>query len=419
MAGPVAAALVLGTVAVAAVFSAGRVHDLDAQTLAEAQSLRTVVEGGQLPSVLPVPAGSTLLGQVLGADGSVLAATPSASRVLSLAGGRSLEHGVRTDEHGSYAGVPLRMRIVPLGRGGQTSYVVVAAPLSDVRGALRALRLVLLLVVPMLLVGVIAVVWWVTGLALRPVEQLRAAAAEQAADPGATPAGPLPVPPTGDEVARLAETLNRLLADLRHLVTRQQEFVADAAHELRSPLASMQVQLDVARAHPDRVDLPSLLVDLDVDVRRLAVLVEDLLALARADDRTDRRVVLDLRELVGAEGETACVVGDPDALRRLVQNLVDNARRHASNVRVTTSVDGDVAVLDVDDDGAGIPVADRERVFERWVRLDAARDRPAGGSGLGLALVRAIARSHGGDVSVLDSPLGGARLQVRLPVAQP
>jgi len=418
VAGPVAAALVLGTVAVAAVFSAGRLHDVDAQTQAEAQSLQTVVAGGQLPAVLPVPAGSTLLGQVLAADGTVVAATPSASRVLPLAGGRSLQHGVRTDEHGSYAGVPLRMRIVPVTSAGRTSYVVVAAPLTDVRGALRALRLVLLLVVPLLLVGVIAVVWWVTGLALRPVERLRAAAAEQAADPGATPRAPLPVSASGDEVARLAVTLNGLLEDLRRLVARQQEFVADAAHELRSPLASIQVQLDVAAAHPEQVDLPLLLADLDSDVRRLAALVDDLLVLARAQEPTAVRAVVDLHELAGAEGEAACVLGDPAALRRLVENLVTNARRHASTVRVTTSVADGVAVLDVDDDGPGIPGADRERVFERWVRLDAARDRQAGGTGLGLALVRAIARSHGGDAAVLSSPLGGARLQVRLPAAR-
>jgi signal transduction histidine kinase len=327
---------------------------------------------------------------------------------------------VLTDEGGSYAGVPLRIRTTSARLDGAPVRVVVAAPLDDVRRALRALRLVLVLVVPLLLLGATAVVWWVTGLALRPVEQLRSAAADQAADPARTPATGLPVPDTGDEIARLGATLNQLLGSLRLLVSRQEGLVADAAHELRSPVTSMRVQLDVAQAHPDAVQLPTLLTDLGHEVDRLAALTDDLLVLARAEARNDvGSAVVDLTRLAAAEGEPVSVRGDADALRRLVDNLRSNAQRHGSVVHLTTSVVNGDAVLDVDDDGPGIPEPERDRVFERWVRLDDSRARTDGGNGLGLALVREIARSHGGDVTVLTSPSGGARLRVRLPRALP
>jgi signal transduction histidine kinase len=415
-AGPLAAALVLGTVALALVFSGGRLRDLDAQTRAESDTLVALVQSSQLPSVLPLPAGSALQAQVLSAEGTVLAATASASRVQPLAAGE-LGRSVETDETGSYAGVPLRLRVIGAQLDGAPVRIVVAAPLDDVRRALRALRLVLVLVVPLLLLGATAVVWWVTGVALRPVERLRAAAALQARDPARTPAAALPVPDNDDEIARLAATLNELVASLRLLVSRQEGVVADAAHELRAPVTSLRVQLDVAAAHPDVVLLPALLEDLGHEVDRLASLTDDLLALARVEARRDLgSAVVDLTALAGAVGAPVPVRGDADALRRLVENLRSNAQRHGTEVEVSTSTDGHLAVLDVDDNGPGIPEADRERVFERWVRLDQSRARPGGGTGLGLALVREICRAHGGDVTVLVSPMGGARFRVRLPL---
>ncbi len=417
---PLGVALVIGTVAVAAVFSAGRVHDLDTQTRVESDALGALVGSGQLPTTLPVPAGSTLLAQVLDPDGQVLAATQSASRVQPLTSAAAPAGGVLTDERGSYSGVPLRIRLTPVTVDGRTVRVVVAAPLGDVRRALQALRLVLLLVVPLLVLGATAIVWAVTGLVLRPVERLRTAAQAQATDPAGASVTALPVPPGDDEIARLGRTLNDLLDALRRLVAQQRAFVADAAHELRSPVASLRVQLEVAQAHPDLVDLPVLLGELLQDTERLGGLADDLLLLARTERRDARgREPVDLREIASAAGQAAVVLGDRELLRRLVDNLVGNARRHASTVQVTTSVELGRAVLDVDDDGPGIAIADRERVFDRWVRLDTSRSRPGGGAGLGLALVREIARSHGGDVAVADSPLGGARLRVTLPLAEP
>ena len=417
---PLGVALVIGTVAVAAVFSAGRVHDLDTQTRVESDALGALVGNGQLPTTLPVPAGSTLLAQVLDPDGQVLAATQSASRVQPLTSDAGPTGGVRTDERGSYAGVPLRIRLTAITVDGRTVRVVVAAPLGDVRRALQALRLVLLLVVPLLVLGATAIVWAVTGLVLRPVERLRTAAQAQATDPAGASVMALPVPPGDDEIARLGRTLNDLLDALRRLVAQQRTFVADAAHELRSPVASLRVQLEVAQTHPDLVDLSVLLGELLQDTERLGALADDLLLLARTERQEARgRQPVDLREIALATGQSAIVLGDGELLRRLVDNLVGNARRHASTVQVTTSVERGRAVLDVDDDGPGIAVADRERVFDRWVRLDTSRNRPGGGAGLGLALVREIARSHGGEVAVDDSPLGGARLRVTLPLAEP
>ena len=327
---PLGVALVIGTVAVAAVFSAGRVHDLDTQTRVESDALSALVGNGQLPSTLPVPAGSTLLAQVLDSDGQVLAATQSASRVQPLSSDAGPTGGVRTDERGSYAGVPLRIRLTPVTVDGRTVRVVVAAPLGDVRRALQALRLVLLFVVPLLVLGATAIVWAVTGLVLRPVERLRTAAQAQATDPAGASVTALPVPPGDDEIARLGRTLNDLLDALRRLVSQQRAFVADAAHELRSPVASLRVQLEVAQAHPDLVDLPVLLGELLQDTERLGGLADDLLLLARTEGQETRgRQPVDLREIALATGQSAIVLGDGELLRRLVDNLVGTTCRRS------------------------------------------------------------------------------------------
>jgi signal transduction histidine kinase len=412
-------ALVIGTVAVAALFTAGRLRDIDNQTRAEADSLSGLITTGQLPNVLPIPAGSTLLAQVLRADGTVLSASPAASRTQPLAQPHGSRTDVGTDEEGGYAGTPLRQRLVQLNLDGQPVTVVVAAPLGDVRRAVGALRAVLLVVVPLLVLGAGAVVWWVAGRALRPVERLRAAAEELATNPSpSSEPEQLPSPPGDDEIARLGRTLNAMLSARQRVLQQQSDFVTAAAHELRSPLGSLQVQIDVAAAHPQLVVLPDLLEDLGHDIARLTSLADQLLALARLNARPDfDPQPVDLTALVGAEGEPVLVAGDEQSLRRLVDNLLTNARRHASRVQVTTAVMGGWAVLDVDDDGPGIPAADRERVFDRWVRLDESRSRDGGGFGLGLAIVRDIARTHQGNVHVLDSPLGGARLRLCLPVS--
>ncbi|GAC1442372.1 MAG: hypothetical protein NVSMB55_12880 [Mycobacteriales bacterium] len=408
--------LVIATVAVAALFTAGRLHDIDAQTRTETDTLSALVTTGQLPAVLPVPAGSSLLAQVVSSDGTVLAATPSASRTQPLAEPR--RDGVATDEEGGYAGTPLRRRVAHLALSRQPVTIIVAAPLSDVRRVLASLRAVLLVLVPLLVLGAATAVWWVAGRALRPVERLRAAAEEIARSPAGTArVEQLPSAPGDDEIARLGRTLNDMLAARQRATQQQADFITAAAHELRSPLGSLTVQLDVAAAHPELVDLPELLGELRHDAVRLTSLADDLLTLARIDGApAARQQRVDLAAVAGAGGQPVWVSGDEAGLRRLASNLLSNAHRHGTVVEVRTAVVGGEAVLEVDDNGPGIPPADRERVFDRWVRLDESRARHSGGFGLGLALVRDIAGTHGGVVTVSDSPLGGARIQVRLPI---
>jgi signal transduction histidine kinase len=245
------------------------------------------------------------------------------------------------------------------------------------------------------------------------------------------------VPPARDEVRSLAVTLNDMLSRLADAQQRQRDLVSDTAHELRSPIASIRAQLEVALDHPDGLDWAETARDVHADTLRLARLTEDLLLLARLDGQHLRRRPTDLSAMcvsvaarytaarvpVRADAPAPCLVaGDPDALSRLVVNLLDNAVRHAaSRVCVSVREDGGWAVLTVTDDGPGIPPEDAERVFRRFARLDDARDRAgedrAGeqGAGLGLAIVRSTAEAHGGTVSLGDAG-PGLRAVVRLPL---
>lgn len=288
----------------------------------------------------------------------------------------------------------------------------------------------LLVAVPLLVLLVGALTFVLTGRALRPVERIRARTAQIShTDLGMR----VDVPSTGDEVARLAVTLNEMLERLDDAQRAQDQFVADASHELRSPLAAVRVELDVAARRPDEVDWHSTLATLRGSNARMQTLVDDLLVLSRTADGgvVDRAHEVDLDEVVERVGFAARapsldveVVSDPvrvtgsvGELERVVQNLVDNACRHASaHVRLTVRRDAGDAVVMVDDDGPGIPEADRSRVFDRFVRLDESRARAAGGSGLGLSIVAGIVASHGGSVHVTTSDLGGARVVVRVPV---
>ena len=428
---PLTAALLVGTVTLVVLFTAGRTHDLDRQTHQETAALLGLVTTDQMTSPLPVPPGSALLAQVINSSGSVLASSPSASLVLPLvqpdtASSRSRDF---TDEDNPYGAVPLRLHEQTVMLGTQTVVIVVAAPLADVRRALQSLKIVLFLLVPALVALASILEWTVIGSALRPVERLRTAAAtladethpvhqsDTASPRTQDPIMPLlPVGSGDDEIARLGRTFNKLLSQLYRSIIRERIFLADAAHELRSPLTNLRVQLDVAETHPGLVSTTELVADMTAEVQRLTQLTDDLLLLGRLQARVPtRRSPVNLTELAGAQGPTVHVLGDSDDLKTLIRNLTDNARRHANNVDISVDENGGFAVLNVDDDGPGISPADRTRAFDRWTRLDDARDRRTGGSGLGLALVREIAQAHQGQAEIHDSPLGGTRVQLRLP----
>ncbi len=276
-----------------------------------------------------------------------------------------------------------------------------------------------------LLVGGVA--WFAVRRSLRAVGAIRAEVdGVRAGDLGRR----VPVPDSGDEITELAVTMNEMLGRLDRSVRRQSQFTADASHELRTPLASLRTQLEVQLAHPDRLDWRRSCENAVLDVTRMETLAADLLLLSKLDaEQPGSTKPVPLADLVTAHGEARDAVevrieampvvrGHAGRLERLLRNLVDNAERHAkSRVTITlTAYDGQ-AVLTVQDDGPGIPAEERERVFDRFVRLDADRAREDdGGAGLGLAIAAEIARSHGGTLRVADST-SGALLELRLPLA--
>jgi signal transduction histidine kinase len=326
---------------------------------------------------------------------------------------------------------PLRVTAIRAGAAGARRTVVVAQQFDDIEHSQRILKLTLLGTYPLLLAVLALIAWRVVGAALRPVEELRSSADRIS---GTGQDVRLPVPASGDEIHALAVTLNSMLDRLAAARARQRSFVADAAHELRSPLASMQTQLEIAERLGEGTQVTR---DLHADVQRMTALVEDLLMLARLDadalpHRVARPIALGplLSEAVGRQAEARVpvtmsevpellVLGHRDELGRVLANLLQNAVRHAgSSVHVTACATGTAAEVVVSDDGSGIPPADRERVFERFTRLDDARDRDAGGSGLGLAIVRELLWRSGGSVRLDDAPGGGLVVRVVLPLAE-
>ncbi len=285
-------------------------------------------------------------------------------------------------------------------------------------------------------VGLVALLGAVTtfavGLALRPVERMREQVESIAAS---RPAPVLEVPPGGDELAKLAETLNRVLERLRRADLSRRAFVSDAGHELRSPLATIHVLLDRLADDRPREERRLVARRASAEVDRLSMLVDDLLTLASADEGvlTIADTEVDLDDVVAAEAgalrargmpvavhvEPARVRGDAVRLGRVVRNLLENSERHRHEaVRLRLSTVGDQALLVVDNDGPPIAVEDRTRIFSRFVRLDDSRTRETGGTGLGLAIVAEIVAAHGGTVEADESPDGWCRFAVRLPLDQ-
>ena len=271
--------------------------------------------------------------------------------------------------------------------------------------------------------------WLLAGRALRPVAAITDRAATISAG---TLDARVPVPSTDDEIAELATTVNGMLDRIDADDRRRRRFVSDASHELRTPVAVMRNEAEVALRHPDATDTTQLAGAVVDESTRLAQIIDDLLALARHDEDSGADLVeVDLddavleqsrrtrRVPVSTTGVSAGRIrGVPADTSRLVGHLLDNAARHAAErVEVAVRHDGDSVVLTVDDDGPGIDPADREAVFERFARLDEARSRDDGGAGLGLSVVREIAQRSGGAVHVDAAPLGGARFVVRFPAA--
>ncbi len=435
----VAAGLVVGAILMVVLLRHSLTSSLDDG--ARRTGRQVAAMGVPPPDPIPVGGGNIVVVQVVNPQNRVIgAAGPTADHLFPLLQPNELAQ-VRSGKvlhlNGNRAGVTgsLRVVAVPAGSGGARATVVVAVDPSGIGQSSQALRNQLFIFVPILVLALALLSYFVIGRALRPVEDLRRGAAEISGAAGDAATRRLPVPAGRDEVHRLALTLNDMLTRLDAASAGQRAFIADAAHELRSPLASLRAQLEVAQHLGPRADWPRTADGALIDIGRLSRLVDDLLLLARLDESAGvRRSVVDLPALVAevaagyeharvpvhvtSEG-SGLVEGDADGLRRVVRNLLDNAVRHASGqVAVTTSGSSRRVVLNVTDDGPGIAEADRERVFDRFTRLDDARSRDAGGSGLGLAIVRDLVRAHGGTVALGEAGSGpGLRVTVRLPVA--
>ncbi|MET9493071.1 ATP-binding protein [Nocardia sp. NPDC006630] len=287
---------------------------------------------------------------------------------------------------------------------------------------------------PVVVAAAAAATYLLVGRSLRSVEEIR----RRVTGIGATDLSErVPVPAARDEIARLAETMNGMLARIEAGHLAQRRFVGDASHELRSPLAAVTAALELARDRPEVLDRDLINDTLLPETERMRYLIEDLLTLAAADEHglELRTCDVDLDYLGDAQAAAlrargtvtvrtdirpARVIGDPARLARVLRNIADNAAAHAdSRVGITIAQDGERARIVVDDDGPGIAAADRARIFGRFVRLEADRARASGGSGLGLAIVAELVAAHAGTVTVGESPWGGARFVIDLPVGGP
>jgi signal transduction histidine kinase len=314
--------------------------------------------------------------------------------------------------------------------GAATIYVAISMQdLDDIMETATAIGAIGLILLLLVLCGVM---WLVLGRTLAPVERIR-----QQADAitGRRLDRRVLEPVQHDEIGRLARTMNAMLGRLQDSAERQNRFVADAAHELRSPVASLRAQLETARSGDGVVHDGQLRSDLLQETLRMQTMVDRLLMLARNDagDLAPGQDVVDLDDTVDdvvsslvesrvpldlSQVSPAQVTGDADLLEQVVRNLVQNAVRYArSQVRVGLCTQSGQAVLTVEDDGPGIPTERRSEVFDRFTRLDAARDRDGGGVGLGLAIVAEIVRVHSGGIDVDRASIGGARFRVHLPQA--
>ncbi|SDZ67095.1 Signal transduction histidine kinase [Asanoa ishikariensis] len=411
----VAVALLLGALALVALMRASLRDGLEATAEQRATGLAEQIAVSGLPAAGPADDEvDDLVWQVASTDGTVLRAS------------QPLREPLPTEDRRSATIEGADDRYLVVSSDAQDYVVSVAVSLEEVADSTAALVTPLVVGVPALLLLVGGTVWVVAGRALAPIERIRREVEEITGD---RLDRRVPEPRSRDEVHRMARTMNQMLGRLEDARDRQQRFVADASHELRSPLASIRQAAEVARDHPGALPEGDLADAVLEESARMQRLVSQLLLLTRGVAAAPHDVDLDDLALAearrvartGLEVDTAGVGagrvrGDPTALGQVVRNLVDNAARHAEGqVAVAVRSAGGSVELVVEDDGLGVPVPARERVFERFVRLDEARTRDAGGSGLGLAIVKEIVTAHGGTVAVSSSALGGARFVVRLP----
>jgi signal transduction histidine kinase len=427
----VGGSLVIGSLAMRTFLGHSLTSTVREAALLQAHDAAESVTDGEIERPIDVPSLKTDFVQVLDSRGRVVdySANVKGKAPVSLLRPQEVRKISVQFEEGPFLAVALKAS-----RGGEDYTVISGKSLETVTEPVRVVTGLLLIGIPLLVLVGGLTTWRVVRRALMPVESIRA-------EVEGISTGDLdrrvPVPKSEDEIARLGRTMNAMLARLEESQRRQRRFVSDASHELRSPVSTIRQHAEVAMSHPDDTEVDELAEVVLEENLRLQRVVEDLLLLTKMDEGTLRLRTepVDLDDLVFEEAgrlrnstelqiDTSAVsvgrvIGDREQLARLVRNLSDNAARHSrGTVALSLHQDNGVAVLNVDDDGRGIPDRDRQRIFERFVRLEEARDRDSGGSGLGLAIVAEIATAHGGKVSVQDGPLGGARFEVQLPSAR-
>jgi len=430
----ITAAIVLGVVAIYLLQIQSSRRTIDSQLRTYAIQIAQSAGNSTWPRTLaPSSLDPNAEAQVIAPNGRVLAATRTLAglpAVYLLAPGAD----VPVRQKAADGVVPAEVRIVALRTTVRHRPVTIIATtstglLSQVNsGFARDLVIAL----PVILVLAAAVTWLVVGWALRPVDRIRRAVT------GITSAGlsrRVPEPGTSDEIEHLAKTMNDMLTRLDDSARRQQRFVADASHELRSPLAAIRTTLEVGLAHPDQAPWPVIADRAVQQAGRLEDLIQQLLLLAKADERllAAERQPVDLGQLlcdIRASllphrvdldldlGPGVVTDGNPDHLERLFRNVIENALRFA-RARVVVRAAGSATAVRVEivDDGPGIPPAERERIFDRFVRLDSSRERGSGTTGLGLAIANEIAAAHDGHITAADHDGEGARIVITLPRA--
>jgi signal transduction histidine kinase len=427
--------VVLVAVAVALVRSQQAVltNNLDETLAVRSDDLARKLSDGDLADPLVVGIDDDSVAQVVGPGGAVSAASDNVADIGPLPPPPPGDTRQLTTRR-LIDGEP-RYRLVSTREG---EFVVhVGAPLDDIDETLAALRRMLALAIPIVVAVLAAMIWLLVGRTLRPVESIRAEVAEIS---GGNLDRRVVAPSTDDEISRLAHTMNAMLDRIEASAERQRRFVADASHELRSPLTRIRTELEVDLAHPTTADLTATHRSVLDETEGMQRLVEDLLVLARHDESIDIATdssafeLLDLDDIVLRETQrvsttttvridshavsAAQIAGNESQLERLVRNLLDNATHHASTTMSVSLVEiGSSAVLTVSDDGPGIPADQRRIVFERFTRLDSSRTARDGGTGLGLSIALVIAERHGGSIVVDPDHTPGARLVVELPLA--
>ena len=400
---------------------------------AKAEQVSQLVSSGESPAtevVADVPVQGSIV-QVLDRSGRVVASSErrlDQRAVTNLRPATGQVDVAQAADLPGEVGEPHAMVVQGVADPSGAEYVVVvASPLNIETDTVQTATVLLAVGSAALLVLLLVLIRRVLQQALAPVERIRAQVSQISQVRGR---GTLTVPPTGDEIARLAETMNDMLTRLERADASTRRFVSDASHELRSPLATIRAAVEVSARDAGLQEERDLVIH--GEALRMQGLVDDLLTLAKADDGAPLvKEDVDLDDIVDGEARrvratgveveatiaAARVQGDPVRLEQMVRNLVDNAVRHTTGaVALSVGTEGDEVVVRVDNDGPPIPEADRDSVFERFTRLQESRQRDTGGSGLGLAIVRTVAVAHGGSAIATQTPMGSCRFEIRLPV---